>query len=208
MNLGELNIDELVAEILSSSENCLRVLVGIDGPGGSGKSTLAAQLTDALGNAYLVHSDEFYLPSSRREERLGEVGPLFDLPRLLEQVVAPATTGSPVQYQRYDWAKDELAEWIDIPCGAPVVVEGVYSLSTALRWAYTYKIWCRADAVLRLTRGMERDGEIARSQWLNVWMPLEDNYAARQNPEAASDLVLDSSSHHGTGQTFRVVKKL
>jgi uridine kinase len=208
MDLGKQTMVELAAEILASAEACPRALVGIDGPGGSGKSTLAAQLVDALGKAFLVHSDDFYLPSARQDERLGEVGPLFDLPRLLEQVVAPAATGSAVRYQRYDWAKDELAEWIDIPSGASVIIEGVYSLSIALRWAYTYKIWCRADAGLRLARGVERDGEIARPQWLNVWMPQEDDYAARQNPEAASDLVLDSSCDQGASQAFRVVKGL
>jgi len=114
-----------------------RVFVGIDGPGASGKSTLAAQLVAAMGDAYLVHSDNFYLPSSRRHEHLGEVGPLFDLPRLAEQVVMPGSAGEALRYQRYDWTQDNLAEWIDVPIGAPIVLEGVFCIAAELRRAYT-----------------------------------------------------------------------
>ena len=64
-----------------------------------------------------------------------------------------------------------------------------------------------ADPVVRLARGLERDGEIARSQWINIWMPAEDDYAVKQNPESASDLVPDSSFKQGIGQAFRVVKR-
>lgn len=53
----------------------------------------------------------------------------FDLARLAEQVVVPASTGEAFRYQRYDWTSDELVDWIDVPRGAPVILEGVFCLA-------------------------------------------------------------------------------
>ena len=90
------------------------------------------------------------------------------MPRLLEQVVLPGAAGRALRYQRSDWTQDERREWIDVPSSVPIVVEGVYCLSNALRSSYMYKIWCRADPAVRLARGLRRDGEIARSNWVDV----------------------------------------
>jgi len=199
------DIVELATRVKRVAMGHPRAFVGIDGPGASGKSTLAEQLVPAMGDAYLVHVDDFYLPSSRRHERLGEVGPSFDLPRLAEQVIVPGSAGEALRYQRYDWVQDELAQWIDIPSGAPVVLEGVFCLTAELRDAYTFKIWCRANPMLRLTRGLARDGEEARSMWTDVWMPAENEYAASQHPERLADLVLDSSPDSAGSQVFRIV---
>lgn len=95
-------------------------LVGIDGPGGSGKSTLAAVLAAEIADAVVVHGDDFYRPSADRPRGTAASGGQFDLDRLLRQVVAPAASGGAVRYQRYDWSRDELAEWIPVP-GADAV---------------------------------------------------------------------------------------
>lgn len=207
MSSDLLDIGELAVTIKASAQGRRRMMVGIDGPGEAGKSTLAAQLVEVLNDAFLVHSDDFYLPSARRNERLGEVGSSFDLPRLLDQVVLPGATGTALRYQRYDWTNDALTEWTDVPKGASIIVEGVYCLAGALRKFCTYKIWCRADPAVRLARGLERDGDVALSQWEGVWMPSEDDYAVKQKPDLASDLVLDSSFNQETGQAFRVVER-
>lgn len=205
MSTGIVSIVELATRVKQVATGHPRAFVGIDGPGASGKSTLAEQLVTAIGDAYLVHGDDFYLPSSRRHERLGDVGPLFDLPRLAEQVIVPGSAGEALRYQRYDWVKDALAQWIDIPSGAPVVLEGVFCLTAELRDAYTFKIWCCANPMLRLSRGLARDGVDARSMWTDVWMPAENEYSASQHPERIADLVLDSSPVSADDQIFRIV---
>ncbi len=199
------DIVELATRVKRVAIDHPRAFVGIDGPGASGKSTLAGQLVAAMGDAYLVHVDDFYLPSSRRHGRLGEVAPSFDLSRLAEQVVLPGSAGEALRYQRYDWMQDELTQWIEVPGGAPVVLEGVFCLAAELRNAYTFKIWCRADPMLRLTRGLARDGEEARSMWVDVWMPAENEYAASQHPERIADLVVDSSPVGAGNPVFRIV---
>jgi uridine kinase len=205
MSTDAVDFVELATRVKRVAIGHPRAFVGIDGPGASGKSTLAEQLGAAMGDAHLVHVDDFYLPSSRRHERLGEVGPLFDLPRLAEQVVVPGSAGEALRYQRYDWLQDGLAQWIDVPSGAPIVLEGVFCLAAEFRNAYTFKIWCRADPMLRLSRGLARDGEEARSLWIDVWMPAEDEYAASQHPERIVDLVVDSSPNGVGDQVFRIV---
>ena len=205
MSIALLDIVELAMRVKRAAIGHPRAFVGIDGPGASGKSALAEQLVAAMCDAYLVHIDDFYLPSSRRHERLGEVGPSFDLPRLAEQVILPGSAGEALHYQRYDWVQDELAQWIDVPSGSPVVLEGVFCLAAQLRNAYTFKIWCRAAPELRLSRGLTRDGDEALSMWVDVWMPAENEYAASQHPERIADLVVDSSPVSVGNHVFRIV---
>ncbi|MFD9406493.1 uridine kinase [Streptomyces sp. NPDC059989] len=188
---GVHDIEQLAAAVRrASSSDAPRVLIGIDGPGASGKSTLATLLATALGGAEVVHGDDFYRPSATRPDGDAEVGGQFDLERLLHQVVAPAAAGKEVTYQIYDWDRDELGPWVSVPEGSPLIVEGVYTTELRLRDHYTYRIFCLADRDVRLNRGLARDGESARSQWVDEWMPAEDRYVARQRPDLVADIVL------------------
>lgn len=200
-----LSIERLAERVMASSRHAPRTLVGIDGPGGSGKSTLAELLVERLPGAHLVHVDDFYLPTAQQQQRWGEIGPLFDLPRLRSEVIEPAARGAALRYRRYDWGTDALAEWVDVPAEVPLVIEGVYCLEQSVRDRYTFRIFCLADRELRLTRGLERDGADARSQWVDEWMPMEDAYVAAQRPAAHADLVVDSSASGGA-VTFCVVQ--
>lgn len=185
------DIEQLAADarrVLST--DAPRVLIGIDGPGASGKSTLATLLATALGGAEVVHGDDFYRPSATRPDGDAAAGGQFDLDRLLHQVVAPAAAGKEITYQLYDWDRDELGAWVTVPAGSPLIVEGVYTTELRLRDSYTYRIFCLADRDVRLDRGLARDGESARSQWVDEWMPAEDRYVAQQRPDLAADIVL------------------
>jgi uridine kinase len=52
------------------------------------------------------------------------------------------------------------------------------------------KIWVEAPYDLRLTRGIERDGEGMRSTWVEHWMPQEDRYVESQRPQERADVVV------------------
>jgi uridine kinase len=168
-------------------------IVGIDGRGASGKSTLARTLAAAHGGV-VVELDDFYRPSSDRHVPPLEHGGNYDLPRVRVQVLDPLLAGVGTRYQRYDWDRDALAEWHDVPAGGLVVVEGTYALSYGLRDAYDWRIWVEAPYDLRLERGLERDGEGARERWTGEWMPAEDAYVAAQDPVAAADVVVDGTA--------------
>jgi uridine kinase len=186
------DLDEIAAEIRARGDRTgRRILVGVDGPGASGKSTLAALLAERLPDTLVVHVDDFYRPSA--DERPGGLGADFDLERLERQVLRPAFAGETARYQRYDWESDRLAEWHDIPAGIPLVIEGVYSTRAGVRDLYTYRVYCHAPHELRLSRGLERDGAAAESQWVDEWMPAEDRYTHAERPYHHADLVLDGT---------------
>ena len=59
--------------------------------------------------------------------------------------------------------------------------------------------------MLRLTRGLARDGEEARPMWVDVRMSAENEYVASQHPERIADIVVDSSPVGAGNQVFRTV---
>jgi pimeloyl-ACP methyl ester carboxylesterase/RimJ/RimL family protein N-acetyltransferase/uridine kinase len=180
-------------------------VVAIDGRGGSGKSTLARQLAEGWSKAVVVEMDDFYRRSAERVERPAVPGANWDCERLVTEVLGPHTAGRAGRYQRYDWDNDRLAEWLDVPADAIVVVEGVCSTSEPLRRYVDYAIWVDCPHDVRLKRGLERDGEGMRAEWVEEWMPAEDRYAAAEEPDVRADLVLDGSGTGADGVVFEVL---
>ncbi len=177
------------------------VLIGIDGPGGSGKSTLAEALAALLG-LEVVHGDDFYKVSKDRAPTGTADGASFDLGRLADQVVRPAARRQLINYQKYDWDKDVLGDWVKADATHGLIVEGIYTSDARLRAHYDVRIYVMAPRETRLARGIARDGEAARKLWVDQWMPAEDKYESSQRPQASADLVLVGESD-GAELTFR-----
>ena len=53
--------------------------------------------------------------------------------------------------------------------------------------------------------GIERDGEAARSRWVDEWMPAEDAYVSAMRPDAAAMLVIDGQRRTGIDPRRSVV---
>jgi uridine kinase len=186
-----LDVRELRDELIARK---VRV-VAIDGRGGSGKSTLARRLADGWSKAVVVEIDDFYRPSPERVERPAVHGANYDRERLAAEVLEPLASGHAGRYRRYDWGRDRLAEWHDVPAHAILIVEGVYSMSELLYRYFDYTIWVDCSYDVRLRRGVERDGEGMRAMWVEHWMPAEDRYVEAERPDAKADLVLDGSGN-------------
>lgn len=196
----------MITHITTLHQHLLRLspdthlIVAIDGRAGSGKSTLAKYLASTFDEAYTVCTDDFYVPRSDRvdpeQTSSSAIGLDYDWDRLESQVLRPLSQRHPARYQRYDWREDILAEWHMIPPGHCVVVEGVYSMQKRFASYYNFTIWVETPRSLRFSRGLARDGDgpEARYMWEKVWMPREDNYVAREHPEARADLVIDGSN--------------
>ena len=137
--------------------------------------------------------DDFYpvVPDGTPLAR-NAVGSAFDWQRLRDEVMAPLRAGQPAHYQRYDWPSDALAEWRDVSRGI-VIVEGVYSTRIELEEFYDLTVWVESLQPLRLARGIERDGEVARRKWEDEWMPAEDRYVKEQSPHTRADMVYAGS---------------
>jgi uridine kinase len=189
---------ELLALLGSIRRRHATLLVGIDGRGASGKSTLARALECAAGDLTVVEFDDFYLPSADRQARAArgdtEIGGDFDWRRLRDQVLLPLTRDRPAEYQRYDWPGDRLAEWLTVPVGGTVVVEGNFCTRRELFGLYDYTLWVEAPHELRLERGVRRGGPDTRERWLTEWMPEEERYLEAEQPAGRVDLVLDGAA--------------
>lgn len=156
-------------------------IVGIDGCGGAGKSTLASLLSQRL-KAPVIHTDDFAS---------------WDIPinwhdRLMDQVLLPLSKNQPSRYQRFDWVKNELAEWHDVTVGGPLILEGVTAIRALFRPMLSFKIFVETPKPIRLARGLARDGNQALPLWIS-WQAAEDQYLARENPAEFADRVFDGT---------------
>jgi len=154
-------------------------IVAIDGAGGAGKSSLAGRLADELGGVPIVHTDDF---ASRDN-------PLNWWPRLVEDVLEPLARNRAARYRCTIWDQAGTERWGEVSPAEFVILEGVSASRNAFRPYLTYSIWIDAPRELRLGRGLERDGEAARAQWL-AWMAEEDAYISRERPRDNVDVIL------------------
>lgn len=158
-------------------------LVCVDGPAGSGKTTLAAALAALVPDAQVVHCDEM-LQGWRGLPGLAES---------VERLVAPMVSGGAGAWRRWDWAADGWAEWHSVAPGGLLVLEGVGCWSPAIASLVGCLVWVEADPDVRLARGMARDGEAMRPQWLQ-WRLDEDELFARLGTRERADLVVSTDT--------------
>lgn len=157
-------------------------LVCVDGPAGSGKSTLAGRLAEEL-SAPVVHLDDLYE---------GWAGLDGVWQRVEDQLLGPLAAGRPGRYQRYDWDAGCFAEWVDVPFAAALVLEGCGSAPRDVDGRASLVVWVEAPADVRLERGIARDGEALRDEWLR-WMGLEAVHFARERTRERADAVVDGT---------------
>lgn len=156
------------------------LFVGVDGPGGAGKSSFAARVAAGVSRGVVVAVDDFSGPRIRE----------WDWERCHEQLVAPLLAGRTARYQRWDWDRDEGAEWHDVVPGSVVVLEGVSSTRRELHVPWLLRIWVETPSAVRSARALERDGVAMMRQWTEVWIPSEQAYFAAQDPRGHADLVV------------------
>jgi uridine kinase len=151
--------------------------VGIGGRGAAGKSTLASRIP----GAQVVGTDEFWDGSE------------FELSRLQAEVFEPLLAGQTAEFASWNWAARRSGETRAVTPEGIVVVEGVCALHRMFRGAYDVRVWVEAPYAVRLARGVARDGEAARSTWVEHWMPAEERYIARDDPVSCAHVVVDGS---------------
>jgi uridine kinase len=164
-------------------------LVAIDGPAGSGKTTFARRLSGALtqagSRAPQVHVDDLLAG-------WGDLATFW--PRLERWVLDPLRRGAEAAYRIYDWHAEAFREeWTTLAVPDVLIVEGVSSARAVVRPELTLSVYLVAERDVRLARGIERDGEALRPNWLR-WMTEEDEHFARDDTMAHADLLVDGTS--------------
>ncbi len=154
-------------------------LVAIDGPGGAGKSVFARRLSKALDGAPILQTDDFASWDTRHEW----------WPRLEAEALAPLAAGRVARFERSRWVPEQPIEWREVAPGPVVILEGVTAGRVAVRDRLSYLIWVETPADLRLARGVERDGDAQRGQWVS-WMAEEDDFFARDDVRSRANLTV------------------
>ena len=168
------------------------VFVGVDGRAGSGKSTLAAAIAAAVPGAVVVHADDFAGPHV----------PEWDWPRFAAEVVEPLRAGRQARYQRWEWNRDEPAEWHEVADPAALIVEGCGTLSRRATPFARLAIWADADDVLRKRRALDRDGATFAAHW-EQWQGEFERYVAREDPRRNATLRIDVTDWPLGGRRLR-----
>ena len=163
-------------------------LVAVDGRAGSGKSTFARRFAaEAQGvgaSVTQVHTDDLLE---------GWAGIVSFWPRLEQGVLGPLAAGGPGEYHCYDWDAGRFrSEPAVVPVPDVLIIEGVTSARAALCPRATLTVRVVAPRHVRLSRGIARDGEGLRQQWLR-WMAAEEAHFAAE-ASGRQDLVVDGAS--------------
>lgn len=159
--------------------------VGIDGLGAAGKTTLAATVARALPGSVVVPVDDFARAGLRGWNR-----ELF-----AREVLEPMRAGRPGRYQRWDLVAEAGREWVEVPSGAVVVVEGVSATDVRVPVPWDATLWLDVPAAERERRIRLRDTDRGLlERWRTDWWPNEQAYAAEQRPWERVDAVVDGSS--------------
>ena len=176
----------LAARIRSMPAPVTPRLIAIDGPSGAGKSTFARRLARALHGPPVVEMDDFV--------SWGDLASWW--PRLEDQVLCPLLEGRSATYQRRDWKHDphgdRLGEWRTIPPAPLVILEGVTSSRLDVAARLTCATWIDAPRQLRLQRGVERDGESMREDWL-IWIQREAVFFSDDRTCDRADVIIDGA---------------
>lgn len=187
---------EAVARKIRAAARRHPSIAAIDGPGGAGKSTLARRLAAHLPGSEILSTDDF---------ASWEV-PLEWWPRLLEEVLVPMAEERAVAYRPYDWNERRLGEKRSLAVEDHLILEGVSSGRLEFAQFLDFLIWVETPRSERLTRGLQRDGEQMRSQWLR-WMSEEDRYLFDHQTRARADLVVSGAptARHDPEQSLVVL---
>jgi len=171
---------DAVAELASTARprcgECM--VVGIDGPSGSGKTTLAAAVAHRL-KCPVVHMDDLFP---------GWDGLLAASGLLHDQVLEPLAQGRPGSYRRWDWTVSAWADTVSVPWVPMLVVEGCASTVRPAGDLVGVRVWVEAAPDVRMTRGIERDGEAFRPHW-ERWAAQERSLFAADGTRERAELI-------------------
>lgn len=178
-----MTLESLVREIRSTPlpHGVITRIIAIDGHGGSGKTTLAAKLSRLL-NAPVVHTDDF--ASLNKAPNWWR--------RIDYQVLDPLSKNETAHYQKYDWDKDELGEWLELKPQDFVILEGVSSSRQEFTKYLAYTVWVEAPKEICFERGLERDGQDSLPNW-EKWWQEELDYIAEHDPQDRADATIDGT---------------
>ena len=168
-----------------------RILIAIDGKCASGKSTLGFYLKEKF-DANLIHMDDFFLQKYQRTpERLAEVGGNVDYERFKAEVLDPLYKAQDVEYGIFDCSTLEIRERSVLEPKRITIIEGSYSGHPYFGNPYDLRIFAEIDYESQLENIRERNGEQKLQDFIERWIPKEEEYFEQFSVKEKSDVVID-----------------
>lgn len=112
--------------------------------------------------------------------------------RVVEWILMPLAASQGARYRRYDWERKRYVEWIDVPDSDNLIVEGVMSGSLLAAPYLSMLIWVTAPEATRLERGIRRDGESSRDNWIE-WIREERELFDRERTLERAAVLVDGA---------------
>lgn len=169
-------------------------ILSIDGRAGSGKTTLARLIWQKLDGAALLHLDDFFLqPHQRTSQRLSAPGQNVDYERIIEEVLIPASRGEQISYHPFSCQTMSLQEAVNLGKPRILILEGSYSMNEELRKFADTSVFLTCSSPVQLERILQRNGPEKLQDFINRWIPLEEQYFQTFDPAELCDFVFDVS---------------
>ena len=170
------------------------LVVALDGRCGSGKTTLASALRAQFPACSLLHTDDFYLPSSQRVENWQQIPCAnMDLARLCREVLEPACAGQSCLYRGYSCREGSYLPARQLLPQPLVILEGSYSHHPLLAQYESLRVFVTCSKAEQTYRLQAREGE-RYPAFAARWIPLEEGYFAQYGIETAADFVVDTTA--------------
>lgn len=169
-------------------------VVTIDGRCSSGKSTLADLISCVYGCG-VVHTDDFFLPASlRTKKRLSTPGKNIHYERFNSEISEPAATMRPgdiIKYGVFDCQCGAITSSREVVTEPFLLIEGSYSNSPDITIKRDLSIFLTITYEEQLRRIAERNKDNF-TDFINKWIPMEEEYFKAYNIKESSDLVINT----------------
>lgn len=165
-----------------------RVIVAIDGRCGAGKSTLAEKFAAKLSGT-VFHMDDFYLrPEQRTEERFKTPGGNVDYERFETEVLKRLSDYETITYCPFSCSVMKEGAPVTVKLSRLIIVEGSYSCHPKLWDYYDLRVFVTTDYETQLKRIEKRNGSDMLKNFINRWIPFEEEYFKAYNIEKRCDV--------------------
>lgn len=186
-----MTFDNITQQIRATKHDKKPVMIAIEGFGGAGKSTFARKLKDHLTSAYIIQTDYFII-----RDKLDIVSPdmeSYDLRRLENQVLLPASIGRAITLEAWDWASNQLLPPTQVPSVDYLIVEGITAYHPSIAKYYDYKIWIDTPIEVANQRGKQNDAGTETEHYWDLWSENDLSYKQKYQPEKVADFVFSNA---------------
>lgn len=186
------NVDELADYIESEAVGRDRFVIAISGFGGAGKSTASEKLSNSLGHATLIHTDDFI----DADENGALEGYHLNWKKLETQVIKIAKTAGKLTSRIYDWNSNRPV-FEEVPADKYVIIEGsLWLIQDKFKPYFDVTVWVNVPQNIANARGKKRDNEeygVDHDElWETVWGPREEDSFNKLRPDMKADILLDN----------------